>query len=207
MSVFGYHFIAGFFVAGHSFKGFWAEYAACRLFAQLIMLAAVQSWFAWPDAFDSQPLALRVCALGAAACSVLWTMDFCVRNLMLCLRNVEYSEEELAARFDGGRRREAMLQTVIDAQLAVIARIQELAPGGAGGGDDADDDSGKCGTGGADAANGGDGKPASSWLWIAFRHVQLLARWNAVTSDKLPANLKSPKSPTSPSQKKATKAE
>ena len=50
MSVFGYHFMIGFFSSSrhHSFKGFWAEYAACRMFAQLMLLAALQSWFAWP---------------------------------------------------------------------------------------------------------------------------------------------------------------
>ena len=44
MSVFGYHFMIGFFSSSrhHSFKGFWAEYAACRMFAQLMLLAAVQ---------------------------------------------------------------------------------------------------------------------------------------------------------------------
>ena len=44
MSVFGYHFMIGFFSSSrhHSFKGFWAEYAACRMFAQLMLLAALQ---------------------------------------------------------------------------------------------------------------------------------------------------------------------
>ena len=41
-SVFAFHFVGGFFSreAHHGFKGFWAEYVACRLFAQLMLLAA-----------------------------------------------------------------------------------------------------------------------------------------------------------------------
>ena len=53
-------------------------------------------------------------------------MRFALRNGLLCLRNVEYSEPELAAIFEVWRRREAAVQTLLDAQLAFVARVQDL---------------------------------------------------------------------------------
>ena len=82
MSVFGYHFMIGFFSSSrhHSFKGFWAEYAACRMFAQLMLLAALQSWFAWPDAFNALPHALRAAALALAAAHSVSCLRFALRK-------------------------------------------------------------------------------------------------------------------------------
>ncbi|KAL1498730.1 hypothetical protein AB1Y20_014040 [Prymnesium parvum] len=125
MSVFTYHFVLGFFSPSrhHSFKGFWAEYSACRLFAQLMLLTSLQALFAWPRLFDGLPL-LRLVSLAAAAAHAASALVFCVRNSLLCLRNAEYSEAELAAIFDKWRGNEAAVQTLLDAQLAFIARIQ-----------------------------------------------------------------------------------
>jgi len=53
-------------------------------------------------------------------------LRFALRNGLLCLRNVEYSEPELAAIFEVWRRREAAVQTLLDAQLAFVARVQDL---------------------------------------------------------------------------------
>jgi hypothetical protein len=63
MSVFVFHFLVGFFLPGdHSHKGFWAEYCACRLFCQLMLLAAINSWFSWPHLFDAMPVLVQCVA-------------------------------------------------------------------------------------------------------------------------------------------------
>mmetsp|Transcript_48563 Transcript_48563/g.134702 ORF Transcript_48563/g.134702 Transcript_48563/m.134702 type:complete len:178 (+) Transcript_48563:266-799(+) len=126
MSVFTFHFTLGFFSPSrhHAFKGFWAEYSACRLFAQLMQLASLQAAFAWPLAFDSLPQPLRVGAVVGAALHGASSFFFCARNAMLCLRNVEYSEAELAIIFEQWRGLEVAVQTLLDAQLAFIARVQ-----------------------------------------------------------------------------------
>ena len=126
VSVFIFHFMLGFFVPRrhHAYKGFWSEYSACRLFAQLMLLASLQSCFSWPHSFDALPPWVRVAALGATGLHVAGCLVFCVRNALLCLRNVEYSEGELAAIFQKWRSREVAFQTLLDAQLAFIGHVQ-----------------------------------------------------------------------------------
>eukprot|EP00308_Calcidiscus_leptoporus_P026052 CAMPEP_0119388282 /NCGR_PEP_ID=MMETSP1334-20130426/104335_1 /TAXON_ID=127549 /ORGANISM="Calcidiscus leptoporus, Strain RCC1130" /LENGTH=147 /DNA_ID=CAMNT_0007410223 /DNA_START=81 /DNA_END=521 /DNA_ORIENTATION=+ len=126
MSVFLYHFLLGFFSPArhHSFKGFWAEYVACRLFAQLMLLAAVQAWFSWPDSFDALPLTLRVAALTAAWVQMGLCFNFCARNALLIIRNVEFNDAELAAMFCQWRTHEKVVNTLLDAQLAFISVVQ-----------------------------------------------------------------------------------
>lgn len=127
LSVFTFHFVLGFFVTGgnHSYRGFWAEYAACRLFAALMLLAALHSWFSWPACFDSQSTAVQAVALAVAAAHALPALHFCARNALLCLRNVEYSEDELASLFVQWRGQEVLSQTLLDAQLAFVNAVQE----------------------------------------------------------------------------------
>ena len=61
LHVFAFHFITGFFdpQGTHSFRGFWAEYCGAYMFAQLMMLAAMNSWFADPDVFYALPPKVR----------------------------------------------------------------------------------------------------------------------------------------------------
>ena len=65
-----------------------------------MLLAAVQSWFAWPELFNDLPPALRASALALVAAHSFSCLRFTLRNGLLCLRNVEYSQEELAAIFE-----------------------------------------------------------------------------------------------------------
>eukprot|EP00927_Polykrikos_kofoidii_P019103 TRINITY_DN18903_c0_g1_i1.p1 TRINITY_DN18903_c0_g1~~TRINITY_DN18903_c0_g1_i1.p1 ORF type:complete len:451 (+),score=69.40 TRINITY_DN18903_c0_g1_i1:128-1480(+) len=127
MGVFEYHFLSGFLSPSrhHTFKGFWGEFCACRSFAQLMMLAAVQSWFASPEMFDTLPSAMRVISFIAAAFHYACFFRFCARNAMLCFRNVEYSEADLANIFSNWRSQEAVVQTFLDAQLAFVDRVQQ----------------------------------------------------------------------------------
>mmetsp|Transcript_23799 Transcript_23799/g.29255 ORF Transcript_23799/g.29255 Transcript_23799/m.29255 type:complete len:493 (+) Transcript_23799:89-1567(+) len=124
--VFMVHFIAGFFFTSghHTFKGFWSEFAATKLFAQLMVLASIQSWFSWPSVFDAMHPYVQAVALVFAGLHILWYTRFCIRTLFLCLRNVEYKESELCRFFDASRRKERAFQTFLDAQLAFIARVQ-----------------------------------------------------------------------------------
>ena len=178
-SVFAFHFVGGFFSreAHHGFKGFWAEYVACRLFAQLMLLAAVQSWFAWPAAFDAAPQPLRAAALLAAAAHLVSCGLFCARNALLCMRNVEYDQDELAGLFALWRAQESAVQTLLDAQLALYERVQTQLlrnerPRSGGGG-----------TG-----------------WLLLRQLHLLRRLQVASTDALPV----PASPrASPMKKKA----
>ena len=58
-------------------------------------------------------------SLLAAAAHLVSCGLFCARNALLCLRNVEYSEGELAAIFQKWRSREVAFQTL-------LAQMQEL---------------------------------------------------------------------------------
>jgi hypothetical protein len=125
MSVFVFHFLLGFFSPGdHSHKGFWSEYAACRLFCQLMLLAALNSWFSWPENFDELPLHLQYLALAFAAIHGVLCFSFCLRNLFLCVRNVDYTEDELVWAFNQWRWKEDLFQTLMDLQLAFVEGVQ-----------------------------------------------------------------------------------
>jgi len=120
------HFVGGFlFTSGHhTFKCFWSEFAAIKLFAQLMVLASIQSWFSWPSTFDAMHPYVQAAAAVFAGIHILLYMSFCLRTLSLCLRNIEYTESELCRFFDASRRKERVFQTFLDAELAFIARVQ-----------------------------------------------------------------------------------
>ena len=87
-------------------------------------VCAQQAWFAWPLAFDTLPSSARAGTLVAAAMHAVPFLRFCVRNALLCLRNVEYSEAQLADIFMLWRSQEVAVQTLMDAQLAFVERVQ-----------------------------------------------------------------------------------
>lgn len=126
MSVFTFHFMVGFLSQAkhHSFKAFWSEYTACRLFAQLMMMAAIQSWFAEPEQLRAMPWVMRVAAVAVAALHGVVCLHFLVPNTMLVLRNVERSEAQLARMFTSGRNQDSLVQLLLDAQLAFVSCIQ-----------------------------------------------------------------------------------
>ncbi len=131
------HFTA-FFVLGivsrkvAYYKGFWAEFAAARMFAQLVILAAISSWFrphlradGSTRVFEELPLTLQALAIVLALAHAASFGRFALRNALLSLRNVEYSDTELAAIFEQWRRQEAVAQSVLDANLMAVQAIQE----------------------------------------------------------------------------------
>jgi len=125
LGLFGYHFTAGFFhVDGgnHAYKGFWSEFAAAKLFAQLMVLAALQSPFSWPHQ-DTTTNSIPLFVI--AALHAFWYASFCIRTFFLCMRNIEYTDAELCRFFDATRQKELIVQTFLDAQLAFIARVQQ----------------------------------------------------------------------------------
>lgn len=126
MSVFSFHFLVGFLSKAkhHSFKGFWSEYTACRLFAQLMMLASIQSCFAQPEILHAMPTVLRVTAIVVATSHIVFFLLFLAPNTMLVLRNVERSEAQLAGMFKSGRKQDSIVQLLLDAQLAFVGCIQ-----------------------------------------------------------------------------------
>lgn len=113
------------------YKGFWAEFAAARMFAQLVLLGAVSCWFrphhrldGSARYFDELPILLRAGAIGLALLHALSFGRFAVRNALLSLRNIEYSDEELARIFTQWRRQEALAQSVLDANLMLVHQMQ-----------------------------------------------------------------------------------
>jgi hypothetical protein len=125
LHVFGFHFITGFFdpKGSHSFRGFWAEYCGAYMFAQLMLLAAVSSWFASPEAFYSLPTKVQAISFILAMFHGYWSVSFCIPNTLLCFRNVEYSEKQLAKLFDRMKFQEITFQTLLDLQLAFVRRV------------------------------------------------------------------------------------
>ena len=110
-----------------------------------------------PAHFASLPSSLRGLALAAAAVHSASALRFATRNALLCARNVEYSEQELAEIFDAWRLQETALQTLLDAQLAFVARVQDLA------------------TRWSDAAPSA--RPSARGRWLLLRQVAILARF------------------------------
>ena len=68
--------------------------------------------------FDSQSTAVQAVALAVAAAHALPALHFCARNALLCLRNVEYSEDELASL----RRRCPNLSKLMSCSDGYVAR-------------------------------------------------------------------------------------
>ncbi|GMH74091.1 hypothetical protein TrST_g7594 [Triparma strigata] len=141
LHVFAYHFITGFFHLGtHTFRGFWSEYSSAYMFAQLMMLSAVNSIFSSPEIFYSHPSKFQTLAVAAAALQGWWCLSFCVPNTLLIFKNVEYTEEQLAGMFDRMKFQEAAFQTLLDLQLVFVRRVhlvlrefEEEGQGGRGG--------------------------------------------------------------------------
>ena len=144
LHVFAFHFIIGFFdpQGTHSFRGFWAEYCGAYMFAQLMMLAAISSWFADPEVFYALPPKFQTLALGLSAAQGWWSTSFCVPNIVLIGRNVSYSEVQLASLFDRMKFQEKTFQTLLDLQLAFVRKVHLISrkvcdaeglQGGAGG--------------------------------------------------------------------------
>jgi len=104
LNYFLFFFYSGFlnpnFASSAAFyKGFWAEFAAARMFAQLMILAAAASWFVphyqqdgSPLLFDERPLAGRAVAVAVAAAHGASFGRFALRSAWKSLRNLEYSE-------------------------------------------------------------------------------------------------------------------
>jgi len=86
---------------------------------------STDSWFSWPEIFDDLPIGLQYATLFIAAAHFYYFGLFCVRNLFLCLRNIDYSEAELANAFMQWRWKEAVFSTIIDLQLAFVQGVQE----------------------------------------------------------------------------------
>lgn len=129
LQVFAFHFITGFFdpQGTHSFRGFWAEYCGAYMFAQLMMLAAMNSWFSDPDAFYALPPNVQTLALALAAMQGFWSLSFCLPNMSLVARNVNYSEQQLARLFDRMKFQEKTFQTLLDLQLAFVRKVHLVA--------------------------------------------------------------------------------
>ena len=134
LMLFSFHFCLGFFTAsgGHSYKGFWAEFATCVDFAQLMLLGAISSWFKDFEEFEMRDNWVKGGAYAVAGAHAAYAFVFCGRNLLLCLRNVEYKEKSLAKIFDKYKRDEVIFQTLLDVELAFIARVQHEVEGDGG---------------------------------------------------------------------------
>ncbi|GMI48013.1 hypothetical protein TrCOL_g5703 [Triparma columacea] len=135
--LFSFHFCLGFFTArgGHSYKGFWAEFATCVNFANLMLLASVSAWFKDFEEFSTRDPYIQYAALSVAFLHAFSALVYCSKNLLLCLRNVEYSEKQLAKIFDKYKRDEFIFQTLMDAQLAFINHVQNSVEGDGGWGE------------------------------------------------------------------------
>mmetsp|Transcript_36246 Transcript_36246/g.111150 ORF Transcript_36246/g.111150 Transcript_36246/m.111150 type:complete len:485 (+) Transcript_36246:550-2004(+) len=136
LNYFLFFFYSGFlnpnFASSAAFyKGFWAEFAAARMFAQLMILAAAASWFVphyqqdgSPLLFDERPLAGRAVAVAVAAAHGASFGRFALRSAWKSLRNLEYSEAELASLLLQWRRAEGLFQSLLDAYLLSLQALQ-----------------------------------------------------------------------------------
>ena len=95
-----------------------------------MLLGAISSWFKDFDAFETKDAWAKRTAYAVAGAHASYTLIFCGRNLLLCARNVEYSERTLATIFDKYKRDEVVFQTLLDLNLAFITRVQHEVEGG-----------------------------------------------------------------------------
>lgn len=100
-----------------------------------MLLAAVSSWFNDFEEFEQHESWVKVLAITVALAHATWALIYCSRNLLLCVKNVEYSDKQLARIFDKYKRDEVIFQTLIDSQLAVIANVQKFLDGDSGWGE------------------------------------------------------------------------